>query len=170
MDTRYFYSLLDHIKYTHTHTHTLTHSHWEREQQNIFVWCLGNGLPCGTSGKEPSCQCWICKRCGFDPWVGKIPWRREWRPLHYFCLTIPWTEKSGRLQSTGSRRIRHSWSDLACRHAQCHLIHLFLWLCSSGFTQWEGGRSGELSLGNLQLTRVQMRQKTPWQNIQPSVI
>ena len=20
------------------------------------------------------------KRCGFDPWVGKIPWRRKWQP------------------------------------------------------------------------------------------
>ena len=34
------------------------------------------GFPGGTSGKEPTCQCRRCKRCGFDPWVGKIPWRR----------------------------------------------------------------------------------------------
>ena len=34
------------------------------------------GLPGGTSGKEPTCQCRRHKRCGFDPWVGKIPWRR----------------------------------------------------------------------------------------------
>ena len=28
-----------------------------------------------------------CRRCGFDPWVGKIPWRREHgNPLHYSCL------------------------------------------------------------------------------------
>ena len=31
------------------------------------------------SGKEPSCQCGRCKRCGFDPWVRKIPWRRAWQ-------------------------------------------------------------------------------------------
>ena len=24
------------------------------------------------------------KRCGFDPWVGKIPWRREWLPTSVF--------------------------------------------------------------------------------------
>ena len=24
----------------------------------------------------PTCQCRRCKRCGFSPWVGKIPWRR----------------------------------------------------------------------------------------------
>ena len=21
---------------------------------------------------------------GFDPWIGKIPWRREWLPIQYF--------------------------------------------------------------------------------------
>ena len=30
---------------------------------------------------------------------------------------IPWTEKPGRLQSTGSQRIRHDWSNLVCRYA-----------------------------------------------------
>ena len=33
-------------------------------------------FPCGTSGKEPTSQCRRRKRCEFDPWVGKIPWRR----------------------------------------------------------------------------------------------
>ena len=32
-------------------------------------------LPVVLSGKESACQCRRCKRCGFDPWVGKIPWR-----------------------------------------------------------------------------------------------
>ena len=26
-----------------------------------------------------------CRRCGFDPWVGKIPWRRKWQPTQYSC-------------------------------------------------------------------------------------
>ena len=34
----------------------------------------------GTSGKEPTWQCRRQKRRGFDPWVGKIPWRRAWQP------------------------------------------------------------------------------------------
>ena len=25
---------------------------------------------------EPACQCRRHNRCGFDPWVGKIPWKR----------------------------------------------------------------------------------------------
>ena len=38
----------------------------------------------GTSGKEPICQYRRHKRCGFDPWVGKIPWRRAWQPTPVF--------------------------------------------------------------------------------------
>ena len=41
-------------------------------------------FPGGASGKEPACQCRRCKRHGFDPWVGKIPWRREWQPTSLF--------------------------------------------------------------------------------------
>ena len=25
-------------------------------------------------------------RCGFDPWVRKIPWRRKWQPTPEFLL------------------------------------------------------------------------------------
>ena len=32
------------------------------------------------SGKEPVCQCKRHKRHQFDPWVGKIVWRRNWQP------------------------------------------------------------------------------------------
>ena len=28
--------------------------------------------------------CLQCKRPGFDPWGGKIPWRREWQPTPVF--------------------------------------------------------------------------------------
>ena len=35
-------------------------------------------------GKETACQCRRHKRLGFDPWVGKIPWRRKWQPTPVF--------------------------------------------------------------------------------------
>ena len=41
-------------------------------------------FPEGTSGKEPTCQYRRHKRCKFDPWVGKIPWRRKWQPIPVF--------------------------------------------------------------------------------------
>ena len=39
------------------------------------------GFPGGSDGKEPAYQ---CRRCGFNPWVGKIPWRRKWQPTPVF--------------------------------------------------------------------------------------
>ena len=39
------------------------------------------GFPGDTSGKEPTCQ---CRRHRFDPWVGRIPWRRTWQPTPVF--------------------------------------------------------------------------------------
>ena len=40
-----------------------------------------SGLPDGSGSKESACQ---CRRCGFDPWVGKIPWRRKCQPIPVF--------------------------------------------------------------------------------------
>ena len=37
-------------------------------EQGLLSWC---------SDKESACQ---CRRHGFDPWVGKIPWSRKWQP------------------------------------------------------------------------------------------
>ena len=43
----------------------------------------------GTSGKESACQGRRCKRHGFDPWVGKIPWGWNCNPLQCSCLENP---------------------------------------------------------------------------------
>ena len=43
----------------------------------------------GANGKEPSYQSKRQKRCGFDPQVGKIPWRRHGNLLQYSCLENP---------------------------------------------------------------------------------
>ena len=42
---------------------------------------LQGGLPGWLSGKESACQ---CRRCGFDAWVKKIPWRRKWQHAPIF--------------------------------------------------------------------------------------
>ena len=41
----------------------------------------GRGLPRRLSEKESPCQ---CRRCRFDPWVRKSPWRRNWQPTPVF--------------------------------------------------------------------------------------
>ena len=45
---------------------------------------LRGGFLGGASGKEPGCQRRRQKRGGFDPWVGKIPWRRAWQSTLIF--------------------------------------------------------------------------------------
>ena len=35
------------------------------------------GFPSGLSGKESACLCRRHMRCGFDLWIGKIPWRKK---------------------------------------------------------------------------------------------
>ena len=47
------------------------------------------GFPGGASGKEPTCQLRRCKRCWFNPWVGKIPGEGNGNPLQYSCLENP---------------------------------------------------------------------------------
>ena len=81
------------------------------------------GFPGGASGKEPTCQCRRHKRCEFDPWVGKIPWRRAWQTTPIFLPgESPWKEETGGLWSMGLERVRHDLSNLE---------HLQVWLHNS---------------------------------------
>ena len=44
----------------------------------------------------------------FNPWVGKIPWRRKCQPTPVFLPgESPRTEEPGGLQSIGSQRVGH---------------------------------------------------------------
>ena len=50
------------------------------------------GFPGGSDGKESACK--KCRRPGFNPWVGKIPWRRKWQPTPVFLPgESPWPEE-----------------------------------------------------------------------------
>ena len=65
------------------------------------------GLLGGSNGKEsvPS------RRPGFDPWVRKILWRREWQPTPVFLpWRIPRTEELGGLPSKGLQRVWQDWA------------------------------------------------------------
>ena len=46
-------------------------------------------FPGCASRKEPACQGRRCERCGFNSWVGKIPWRRAWQPTPVFLPGDP---------------------------------------------------------------------------------
>ena len=71
-----------------------------------------------NSGKESACQ---CRRPGFDPWVGKIPWRREPTPVlwpgEFHGLYSPW----GCKESDMTERLSLSFWN-------CFLFFIVLWL------------------------------------------
>ena len=50
----------------------------------ILLYIPSRGFPASTSGKESTSQHRRCKRCGFHPWVRKIPWRRDRLPTPVF--------------------------------------------------------------------------------------
>ena len=63
---------------------TLKHVWWRKNGQDYecaiwhllcTVYTLMQDFPGGSDGKVSQCG-----RLGFDPWVGKIPWRRKWQP------------------------------------------------------------------------------------------
>ena len=47
-----------------------------------------------------------CQRHRFDPWIGKIPWRRKLQPTTIILAwRMPWTEETGGLQSRGCKEL-----------------------------------------------------------------
>jgi len=81
-----------------------------------------------------------CGRPGFDPWVGKIPWRRAWQPTLVFLPgESPWTEEPGWLQFMGSQQVGLSTLAHACMYIRvltqwCSMVRPchFVLTCSSG--------------------------------------
>ena len=52
-----------------------------------MAWAHRTGFPGGSVLKESTCNagnCLQCRRWRFDPWVRKIPWRRQWQPTPVF--------------------------------------------------------------------------------------
>ena len=61
---------------------------WERstDPDNSHLSGGGGCFWGGSVVKNPPCQRKRCRRHGFDPWVGKIPWRSKWQPTPIFLL------------------------------------------------------------------------------------
>ena len=61
------------------------------------------GIPRWYNRKEPVCQAGDL-RARFDPWDGKIPWRRKWQPAP---ILLPGQFHGQR--SLGLQSVRHKW-------------------------------------------------------------
>ena len=72
------------------------------------------GFPGGSVGKESACQ---CRRFGFNPWVGKMPWRRKWQPI--LAQKIPGTEEPGGYSPWGWKELDMTKvTEHACKHCE----------------------------------------------------
>ena len=64
------------------------------------------GFPGGSDSKR---ICLQCRRPGFDPWVRKISWRREWQPTPVFLPGEFQDRGAQRSIALGSQRVGHDW-------------------------------------------------------------
>ena len=51
----------------------------------------------------------VKQETGFDPWVGKVLWRRKCNSLQYPCMENPIDREACGLQSKGSQRVRQDF-------------------------------------------------------------
>ena len=64
-------------------------------------------------GKESACN----RRCGFNPWVRKIPWRRKWQPTPVF---LPRKSQGQRSLASYSPWDRKESDITKCAHTHTH--------------------------------------------------
>ena len=80
-------------------------------------------------GKESACQYRRHKRCNFRPWVGKIPWSREWQPT----LVLLTGKFHGQSSQAGYSLQGHKESDMTkwlSVHTHTHThTHTHVYLC-----------------------------------------
>ena len=104
----FLYLLLQNIEYSSS-CYTVgpcwlsTYSAFERIILHSFLNCYYGYHRASQvlSGKESACQCRRHRRCGFDPWIGKILWRRK---LHSTAVFLPKTSHGQRSSAGHSPR------------------------------------------------------------------
>ena len=81
------------------------------------------------SCKGPACQ---CRTWEVNPWVRRIPWRRNGSPLQYSCMENPMDTGAWRapVWFTGSQRVGYDWSDLASKLTSIWMHYKTLYLYS----------------------------------------
>ena len=81
------------------------------------------GFPNGSMVKNPPANNRSLKRHGFDPWVGKIPWRRKWQINPVF---LPGKSR-GQRSLAGYSPWGHKESDMT----EVTSVHICRWLLSN---------------------------------------
>ena len=72
-------------------------------------------IPRWLSGRESACQCRTCRRRGFNPWVGKIPWGRKGQPTPVFLPEKFHGQRSLAGYSLWGHSVKHDWAAMRTR-------------------------------------------------------
>ena len=96
------------------------------------------GFPCGASDQESTCN--AGKRCGFDPWTRKIPWRRAWQPTPVFMPGESHGQRS--LVGYGLWGCKESDTNKQLTHTHTH-THISAWGTHSSTLAWNIPWMGE---------------------------
>ena len=92
---------------------------------SIWGWILQDkGLPQRLSGKESTFN---AGDAGSITVWGRSPGGGHGctgNPVQYSCWGIPCTEEPGRIQSMGSQRVEHNWSNLAHTHTEINTLSI----------------------------------------------
>ena len=97
-----------------------------REPERASLW---------LSGKESACQCRVHR---FDPWAGKVPWRKKFNPVQFSCLGNPRDRGDWWVTAQGCKASDTTWR-LDSKDA---LFLLVTWcLIWAEFTEWPGAKA-----------------------------
>ena len=122
----------------------------------MFIKVLVIGIHYNWTRASFAAHWWIClqfRRPGFNPWLGKIPWRREWLstpvfwPGEFHGLYSPWGCKESDTTERVSLSVFHNWTRLSN-------VALILWYkalsdlswCARNLSSWwRDGKDGVVS-------------------------
>ena len=121
----WYYKWSSDLKDTQKGSQYSPHSRPHTENHCFKVFLIWNWLPRWHSGRESACQCRRHKRHKFDPWVGKIPWRRKWQPTPVSLPGKSHGQRSLRAAVHGVTKSRTWLRDWACySYANLKLCYL----------------------------------------------
>ena len=92
------------------------HNHHPITWRIYLLFCFLGGTSGKKKKKKPACQSRRHKRCGFNPWVRKILWRKKWQPTPVLLPGKSHGQRSLVGYSLWGCSVGHDWSDSACTH------------------------------------------------------
>ena len=142
-------------------------SRWEWQLQFLGFGEQQYGIELPWWLPEPTCQ---RRRLGFDPWVGKLPWRRKWQPGPVSlpgkshgnggCKRVGHNLATKQSMELGSHRISPG-SIYLCRDLS---VCSFKWSCDRGRVDWPWYTSEGWERGTLLCAGGGFKECCSWKN------